>query len=153
MKGFLTTWLSTSPATLLAHLAHKIPNPSRLAYKLWSVKIKKCHFQFQTSLPIYCRRNPHAFRQRTLLWEEIQWASLWTDWSVWPYGLTCSEDPLEQVRPHMVSHPCSSAPFYIFISWNHDSPFFNKIVDHDKFSTARLKLWSIKDKLKHIFFI
>ena len=32
------------------------------------------------------------------------WASLWTDWSVWPDGLTCSElDPLEQVRPHLVS--------------------------------------------------
>ena len=26
--------------------------------------------------------------------KEFDWASLWTDWSVWPDGLTCSEDPL-----------------------------------------------------------
>ena len=25
----------------------------------------------------------------SILWEEIRWASSWTDWSVWPYGLTC----------------------------------------------------------------
>ena len=43
-------------------------------------------------------------RMVLILWEEIRWASLWTDWSVWPDGLTCSEDPLEQVRPHLVSH-------------------------------------------------
>ena len=28
-------------------------------------------------------------RMVSILWEEIRWASLWTDWSVWPYGLTC----------------------------------------------------------------
>ena len=28
-------------------------------------------------------------RMVSILWEEIWWAYSWTDWSVWPYGLTC----------------------------------------------------------------
>jgi len=28
-------------------------------------------------------------RMVSVLWEDIRWASLWTDCSVWPYGLTC----------------------------------------------------------------
>jgi len=28
-------------------------------------------------------------RMVSILCEEIRWASSWTDWSVWPYGLTC----------------------------------------------------------------
>jgi len=40
----------------------------------------------------------HSMSPRTVWtrWEEIRWASLWTDWFVWPYGLTCSEDLLNR---------------------------------------------------------
>ena len=43
-------------------------------------------------------------RMVSVLSEEIWWAFVWTDWSVWLYGLTCFWDPLEQVRPHLVSY-------------------------------------------------